>query len=331
MVKVIIISGFLGCGKTELLKQIIRQNPNKKIGVIENEVAEFGVDGKISSLGNVKVVEINDGSISSVNLNLFKKVVNSMLNYDLIVVETSGAANLDPVLSILRDFEVYVFCVIDGERFAKADKLSTHTLEHIKSASIVLLNKCDLISLEQQQKQVRNLSFLNKNVVSCVKCKVNITNLWSQLNAVKTNKVKAHTERYLFWKIRNNLGIRKKDEAHKNINAYVYSSYGQVDLDKLKKLLASSNLPRAKGFIFLDKLFYFNFVNNHFEIQEAPQQKFMYNKIVVIGENVFHKRNYFRSELNKCIQKDISDKFSNFVLMLKNQQSLPERIISYES
>ncbi|MBS1266198.1 MAG: Urease accessory protein UreG [Candidatus Woesearchaeota archaeon] len=330
MVKILIISGFLGCGKTQLLKQIIDQNSEKKIGVIENEVAEFGIDGKISSHENIKVVEINDGSISSVNLGLFNRIVKSMKDYDLIVVETSGAANLDPVLSVLGDFEVYVYCVIDAERFANATKLSSHTLEHIKNASVVLLNKCDLVSKKQQEKQMRNLSFLNKNVINCVMCRVDINQLSDYIRPVRIQEQRIKKENYLLWKIRNNLGIKKRGERHRNINAYVYSSYGRINVKKLKEFLSRINLPRAKGFIVLDNLFYFNFVNNHFHIQKAPKQDIKYNKIVLIGEGVFNKRSYFRGELNKCTEKNINDKFSNFVLTLKNQQSIPKRIVTYE-
>lgn len=339
-IKTFIISGFLGCGKTELVNQFISQNPDKHIVVIENEVAEFGIDGKVSSNENVKVIEINDGSISSVNLNNLRKVVKKSLKKykpDIFLIEASGAANLDPVLSMLNKFKIldlYVITVVDAERFSKADKLSSHTLEHIARASVVILNKCDLVTNQQKQKQSKNITLLNKNVTETTNCKVEIKKILKDikpLDILKTKKSKVPS--YLLWKIKGNLGLKQsKEEKHSNINAYVYETHGTINLEMLKKFFKNINFPRAKGFIYLEdkKLYYFNVIDSHFYIQEAPKQKFRHrgmNRIVLIGDQVYSKRAKYRKILSKCIHKDFINHLQNIFWILKNQQTLPERVI----
>jgi G3E family GTPase len=336
-----IVSGFLGCGKTELVRNILLHYSSKKIVVIENEVAEFGVDGKVSSGGNVKVIEINDGCISDVNLKNLKKTISySLKNFkpEVIVIEASGAASLDPILCTLKDFtqlEIYGITVIDAYRFSNAKKLSSHTLEHIAKASLIILNKCDLISSNEKNKQIRNLSLLNSNIIDTVKSKIDLSNIIMEkmnINGIKKKK----TPSYLFWKIKNNLGIKhSNDESHSNINAYVYEVYGRVNLKCLKSFFKKNNFPRAKGFIYLEdgKFYYFNVIDHTFNIELAPKQKPIsqkLNRIVLIGRNVYHKRNGFRNKLNKCVKKSFINILQNLFWILKNQQTIPERVVYLE-
>jgi len=335
-IKTFIISGFLGCGKTELVRNIISKNPEKKIVVIENEVAEFGIDGKVSSSNNVKVIEINDGSISSVNLKNLNKVVKKCLKKfkpDIFIIEASGAANLDPVLSMLRKFrvlELYGITVIDAERFSKAKKLSSHTLEHVAQASVVILNKCDIVDKKTKNIQLRNLKLLNSNIIETSHSKADIKGI-KPLKIKKTKKGKSQS--YLFWKIKNNLGMSiSKEEKHSNINAYVYEVYGTIDSNMLKNFFQKNNFPRAKGFIYLEdrKLHYFNVINNHFYLQEAPEQHIPHpglNRIVLIGEKVFSRRRRFKRLISNCIYKGFVNHLQNIFWALKNQQRLPERVV----
>ncbi len=338
-----IISGFLGCGKTELINQFISQNQDKKIVVIENEVAEFGIDGKVSCSKDVKVIEINDGPISTVNLNNLKKVITKCLKKsrpDIILIEASGAANLDPILTSLKKIkllEIYGITVIDAERFSNAKKLSTHTLDHVSQASVVLLNKCDLITKQSKAKQLKNITLLNKDVVECVKSDIDMKSLLKTLKPLELKSGKRKTgskkSNYLLWKVRNNLGISSSGERHSNINAFVYEIYGKIDLNKLKNFFKSNNFPRAKGFVYLKdkKLYYFNVINSHFIIEEAPKQHFKgMNRIVLIGNNVFSRRLSFRIRLNKCVQRNFLNKIQNLFWMLRNQQRIPERVVYLE-
>lgn len=303
----IVVTGFLGSGKTETLKAILPQLSGS-VTVIENEIGDFGVDGKRF---DVNVIEINSGSISDVNLGIFKRTVNE-IKTDWIVVETSGAAGINEVLSVLGPS--IVVCVIDAQKFEKVTKLSEKTLDHIKNASVVLLNKSDLV--HNCKKLIKYLSHLNSNVLLTSYGKVDI----SGLKTIKgKNKIKYQLP-YLLWRIKNNLGLTKE------VNALTYVSYGIMDIEQLQSYLGHNGILRAKGFIKTNHGNYeVSYVNNTFN---AIKTKFKGpNRIVLIDNNIFSKRRRFFSDLNKMNNRQLKDKIKNILIALKGHQNLPQRII----
>lgn len=63
MLNVILITGFLGSGKTTCLQNILNAYNNESIGVIVNEFGEEGIDGKLINKNNLNMIELNNGSI----------------------------------------------------------------------------------------------------------------------------------------------------------------------------------------------------------------------------------------------------------------------------
>ena len=63
MIDILLISGFLGSGKTSLMKSLIKNFKKEKIGIIVNEFGQEGVDGKLLKESGLSVDEISDGSI----------------------------------------------------------------------------------------------------------------------------------------------------------------------------------------------------------------------------------------------------------------------------
>ncbi|MCX6710381.1 MAG: hypothetical protein NTV63_05550 [Candidatus Woesearchaeota archaeon] len=331
MIKAYVISGYLGSGKTELAKAIIRENPKKDIVIIENEISEFGVDGKLLP-ENVRIIEINDGSIGSVNLENFREAVSrclSEMNPQMIVIEESGAAELSPALSVLGEFEsleIIPIAVIDAERFSKAKKLSSHTIDQIGNASLVILNKADLVRKEDLERQLSNIRKLNCNVISAVMCSVekgiiDSTERIDRSSLEKTGKGKS----YLLWKIKNNLGIRGNPESHSGISAYVYYGNGIVSEEMLKKALTLTGAERAKGFIKTENGFRsFSYVPNSYSSQESADSGM--NKIVVIGEKAFARRDAIKHMLSPAITKDFNDRLSDLAWFFSHQENVSQRL-----
>ena len=62
MIKVDVISGFLGAGKTTLIKKLLSGvNKNEKVAIIENEFGEIGIDGAFLKNSGIEIKEINSG------------------------------------------------------------------------------------------------------------------------------------------------------------------------------------------------------------------------------------------------------------------------------
>ena len=101
MVPVTILTGFLGSGKTTLLNRILKEDHGHRIAVIENEFGETGVDGEIIEKSEEQIVEMNNGCICcTVRGDLIRilgtlkeKRDNGALNFDRVVIETTGMAD----------------------------------------------------------------------------------------------------------------------------------------------------------------------------------------------------------------------------------------------
>jgi len=328
-----IITGFLGSGKTELLNQMIEFFDDKKIVIIENEVADFGVDGKVSKSKKIEVIEINDGSISTVNLDNFRNVLKKVLKkkIDVLLIETSGAVNLKPVLVVMHERKLapVVIAVVDAERFSNAKKLSSHTLGHVSNSSLVILNKEDLVNKKTLQLQLRNLKLLNKEVITTTKCKIKKEDIQNLRPIILNKKIKLKKQSELSWKLSKHWKT-KSIEKHKNINAYVYEGHGIVDEKKLVEFFEKNNIPRAKGFVFLEdkKMHYFSTVGKHFTKEDIPAEpKKRINQIVLIGENMYVKRQKYKSILRGIIKRTLKDKLSDIGNYVQNQQRDSRQVV----
>ncbi len=103
---VTLLSGFLGVGKTTLLKQILRNNNNLKIAVIVNDMGSINIDAKeIKQHKLIKekteMVELQNGCICCTLrgdlLKTVKELSESKENYDYLVIESTGIAEPLPV------------------------------------------------------------------------------------------------------------------------------------------------------------------------------------------------------------------------------------------
>lgn len=106
MIKIDIISGFLGAGKTTLIKKILKEKPlDEKIAIIENEFGEIGIDGTLLRQGGVEIREISSGCICcSLTDNFEKSLVEviRLYNPDRVIIEPTGIAKLSDVLKNCR-------------------------------------------------------------------------------------------------------------------------------------------------------------------------------------------------------------------------------------
>ena len=107
MTKIDIISGFLGAGKTTLIKKLIREAyQGEKVVLIENEFGEIGIDGGFLQDSGVQINEMNSGCICCSLVGDFRKALGQVLT-DLaperIVIEPSGVGKLSDVIRAVQN------------------------------------------------------------------------------------------------------------------------------------------------------------------------------------------------------------------------------------
>ncbi len=126
MTKIDIFSGFLGAGKTTLIKKLVQEAyVGEKVVLIENEFGEIGIDGGFMQEAGINVTEMNSGCICCSLVGDFSKALKEVyVQYapDRIVIEPSGVGKLSDVIKAvqsahLENAKLNVFCtVVDASK-----------------------------------------------------------------------------------------------------------------------------------------------------------------------------------------------------------------------
>jgi len=172
LIPVTILTGFLGSGKTTLLKHILTAEHGKKIAVIENEFGEENIDNEILiQNSNEQIVQMSNGCVCCTirgdlveALNqLWEQKKNKTINFDRVVIETTGIANPGPVAqTFFMDDDVAEHFVLDAVVTLVDAKHGDHQLnEHVEAqnqvgfADQIFITKCDVVE-ESVRKSLRN-------------------------------------------------------------------------------------------------------------------------------------------------------------------------------
>ena len=109
MTKIDIFSGFLGAGKTTLIKKLIKEAyAGEKLVLIENEFGEIGIDGGFLKDAGIEITEMNSGCICCSLVGDFSKALAKVLaeyNPDRVLIEPSGVGKLSDVVKAVKSVE----------------------------------------------------------------------------------------------------------------------------------------------------------------------------------------------------------------------------------
>ena len=165
MVKVNIISGFLGAGKTTLIKKLLTGSVAKeKIILLENEYGEVGVDGSFMKDSGIIVDELNSGCICCTLVGDFQKAVDDLIakyHPDRLLIEPSGVGKLSEILAAVeRAKERHSDLVVTGcATVVDAGKCRMYMknfgeffLDQIKTSATVIFSRTQLLSAERIEK-----------------------------------------------------------------------------------------------------------------------------------------------------------------------------------
>ena len=110
MTKIDIFSGFLGAGKTTLIKKLIAEAyTGEQLVLIENEFGEIGIDGGFLQEAGINITEMNSGCICCSLVGDFGKALRQVLDTyhpDRILIEPSGVGKLSDVIRAVQDFQM---------------------------------------------------------------------------------------------------------------------------------------------------------------------------------------------------------------------------------
>ena len=156
MTKIDIYSGFLGAGKTTLIKKMIQESYcGQKLVLIENEFGEIGIDGGFLQDAGINITEMNSGCICCSLVGDFGKALTQVIQEyapDRIVIEPSGVGKLSDVIAAVNKVtgdEVtlgYTVAVVDaGKVKVYMKNFGEFYNNQIETASTIILSRTDAI------------------------------------------------------------------------------------------------------------------------------------------------------------------------------------------
>ena len=160
MTKIDIISGFLGAGKTTLIKKLIAEGfQGEKLVLIENEFGEIGIDGGFLKDAGVQINEMNSGCICCSLVGDFGKALEQVLNDytpDRIIIEPSGVGKLSDVMKAVADMGEEKIVINSASAVVDATKCKMYMKNfgeffnnQIESAGTIILSRSQKMNEEK--------------------------------------------------------------------------------------------------------------------------------------------------------------------------------------
>ena len=277
-IPVIVVSGFLGSGKTTFLKYLI-ENTNKKFGLLINEFGDIGIDGDLLKNCNScneesydAIIELNNGCLCCTVQDDFVPSIQTLLktniDLDAIIIETSGLALPIPLLKALSWPEIrtsiyldLVVVTVNGESMINGSPINdlflintqykdTKKIDHFSSieelfkeqlevSDIVIVSRSDLISEKQ-------FNLIKKDLQRKVKPNIPIIQSFNgetNLGFIFDSSIKKNNHR------------ESITDEHDHSHAMIFSDFIQTDyfLEKdqfefeMSQILENLNILRIKG------------------------------------------------------------------------------------
>lgn len=172
MTKITIFSGFLGAGKTTLIKKLISEGyKGEKLVLIENEFGDIGIDGGFLQDAGIEITEMNSGCICCSLVGDFGKALEKVLadySPDRILIEPSGVGKLSDVIRAVQNIDAHdvqldgFTTVVDAKKCKMYQKnFGEFFNNQITYASCLILSHTGGLSEEKLEDCVRRLKELN--------------------------------------------------------------------------------------------------------------------------------------------------------------------------
>ncbi len=184
MLKIDVISGFLGSGKTTFIKRLLDTGLNgEKVVLIENEYGAVSIDSDLLTDSKIEIKELSQGCICCSLVGDFSKSLNEVINKfnpDRILIEPSGVGKLSDIVKAIQsaglaDTINSLVCMVDAKKAKMYDKnFGEFFVDQIENAQTVILSRMDICKEENAQTALEIIRKHNKN---CIVVTTPISNL----------------------------------------------------------------------------------------------------------------------------------------------------------
>lgn len=284
--KVIIVSGFLGSGKTTFIEKLSKKLDN--VAILENDYAKANVDSDILKSTGKEILSLEEGCICCSKQKDFATTVISIentINPDYLIIEPTGLGYLSKIIDNISSIQyekIEILNPIAIVDYYSLDKIMEEYkelfLDQIKNSSYILLSKTENISGEKIDAEVKKLEQLTNAKVFATHYKDFDEEGWNSLIG-KFNKDLLTRGEYKHLHLDNfvyeNVNFKDFNELGTNFNAVCQNRFGK--------------LIRAKGLVKVeDKKVKVDVVDNKFSVEKYEGESFT-NSLIFIGKNLEKK------------------------------------------
>ena len=261
-VEMTVLSGFLGSGKTTLIRNLLERSDLKRTAVIINEFGEIGLDHELIESSEEDLVELSTGCICCVMRGDLQEAIERLMTrqkrgrvFDRIILETTGLADPGPILHSLIYNEYLkslvsldrVVITVDAVNGLNSIKNFTECQQQIALADIILITKSDIDptdvdDLKHELNRINPEAFIYKS--SSGKTEVDLFSV----NGRQNDKV-------------------FEDDLHENSHHHTHSDLHSISLRRKKPLRAvtltlfletlaqvlGQHLVRLKGIVYVEE------------------------------------------------------------------------------
>ena len=196
MTKIDIFSGFLGAGKTTLIKKLIAEAfAGEKLVLIENEFGEIAIDGGFLQDAGVEITEMNSGCICCSLVGDFGEALKKVLHQfhpDRILIEPSGVGKLSDVIKAVRNLHMEDVQLNSFTTVADANKCKMYMKnfgefynDQVENANSIILSRTDGISQKKLDACIELLREHNTEATI-------ITTPWDQISGAQILEAMEH-------------------------------------------------------------------------------------------------------------------------------------------
>ena len=186
MTKIDVFSGFLGAGKTTLIKKLLKEAyAGEKLVLIENEFGEIGIDGGFMKDAGIQVTEMNQGCICCSLVGDFGKALQQVLDQfhpDRILIEPSGVGKLSDVLKAVMGIDSSEIVLNTYTTVVDASKIRMYMKNfgefyknQVETAKTIILSRSQKLSEEKLAEALAMIRQLNEHATI-------VTTPWDDIN-----------------------------------------------------------------------------------------------------------------------------------------------------
>ncbi|TGE31726.1 GTP-binding protein [Desulfosporosinus sp. Sb-LF] len=302
MIKVDVVSGFLGSGKTTLVKKLLQVHQKEKIVLIENEFGDIGIDGELIEREGFEVFEISSGCICCIMQKDFVQMLDRIIKEfhpQRIIIEPTGISILSEIIDILCKPEFVsllqinsLVTIVDSVNYLQqCETFGEFFEDQITNASVLILSKSQFVDSQMVDEIITSIREFNQDGEI-------ISKLWDSMGPEEFESLLAGQTDLDFTDLLHTDYKPCSENEFEVLALKTSRAYSQEELEQILSLLSQQQyglVLRGKGFLKNSQGFLeFSYTNGQYTVSMS---KFKTSpKLCLIGKNLKEKeiKNLFK-------------------------------------